>query len=245
MPATLTDSEINEFRSRLCAEAERQFAEHGVEAVSMRSLAKALGCSATTPYRYFRNKEEILAAVRASILHRVCDMLEAVGVDQPTGAVWARAHTRAFLGFAFDEPNAYRLLYDLYQPEGSKVPELVRAIARSMHVMTGYVERLIEEGQLQGDAATLGYQYFAAVHGLIGLWMTGLFKTTREELEASCRDLLRLITAGARAQFLASQEKPRAKTKAARKVVPAKAKRGTPLAATAPRPRKKTRASAA
>jgi AcrR family transcriptional regulator len=198
MPATLSDTEINEFRSRLCAEAKRQFAEHGVEAVTMRSLTKALGCSATTPYRYFRNKEEILAAVRASILHRVCDKLEAAGRDQPNGVAWARAHTKAFLDFAFHEPNAYRLLYDLYQPEGSKVPEMVRATARSSHLMTGYVERLIEEGYVQGNAATLGYHYFAAVHGLIGLHMTGLFPNTRKELDASCRELLRLITAGAR-----------------------------------------------
>ncbi len=208
MPATLTDAEINEFRSRLCAEAERQFAEHGVEAVTMRSLAKALGCSATTPYRYFQNKEEILATVRASILHRVCDKLEAVGHKQPNGVAWAKAHTKAFLDFAFKEPNAYRLLYDQYQPQGSKVPELVRAIERSTHVMTAYVQRLIDEGYVQGHAATLGYQYFAAVHGLIGLRMAGLFRITRKELDASCRELLRLITAGARAR-------PRAKAKAA------------------------------
>src|SRR5262245_35565641 len=117
MPVTLTESEIYDFRSRLCAEAERQFAEHGVEAVSMRSLTKAMGCSATTPYRYFQNKEEILAAVRASILDRVSDMLEAVGRGQRDGASWARAHRKAFVDFAFNEPEAYRLIYDLYQPE--------------------------------------------------------------------------------------------------------------------------------
>ena len=45
--------------------AERLFAEHGVEAVTMRQLAAALGVSPMTPYRYFKDKDAILAAVRA------------------------------------------------------------------------------------------------------------------------------------------------------------------------------------
>lgn len=239
MPATLTEAEIHEFRARLCAEAERQFAVHGVEAVTMRSLAKGLGCSAMTPYRYFQNKDEILAAVRASILHRVCDMLEAVGRDQPDGVSWARAHTKAFVDFACREPEAYRLLYDLYQPEGSKLPELAQALERSIRTMTGYVERLIEEGFVQGDARTLGYQYFAAVHGLIGLRMTGLFRSTRGELDASCRALLRLVTAGARARAGMRTAPPSARR-------PRRPAAAEPAASEpAPRPRKRSRSATA
>ena len=200
MPTPLSASEISDFRARLCAEAERQFAEQGVEAVSMRSLAKALGCSATTPYRYFKNKDEILAAVRAVILDRASAMLEAVGRGQSDAVSRARAHTKAFVDFAFEEPNAYRLVYDLYQPDEAQYPELVRANARSVRVMTGYVEQLIAEGYLQGDPDTLGYLYFAAVHGLIVLRMAGRRPSTREEFDSNCREILRLITRGVRAQ---------------------------------------------
>ncbi|MGH8784998.1 MAG: TetR/AcrR family transcriptional regulator [Cupriavidus necator] len=200
MPTPLSASEISDFRARLCAEAERQFAEHGVAAVSMRSLAKALGCSATTPYRYFKNKDEILAAVRAVILDRASAKLEAVGRVQTDAISRARAHTKAFVDFAFDEPNAYRLVYDLYQPDEAHYPELVRANARSVRVMTGYVEQLIAEGYLQGDPESLGYLYFAAVHGLIVLRMTGRPSCTREEFDRNCREILRLITRGVRAQ---------------------------------------------
>jgi len=52
------------------------FAEHGPEAVTMRQLAAELGCSPMTPYRYFRDKDEILAAVRASAFDRFSDALE-------------------------------------------------------------------------------------------------------------------------------------------------------------------------
>ena len=42
----------------------------------MRQLADALGCSPMTPYRYFRNKDEILAAVRTAAFDRFAAALE-------------------------------------------------------------------------------------------------------------------------------------------------------------------------
>ena len=51
MPRILSDADVADFRARLCAAAEDQFAEHGIEAVTMRQLAAALGVSPMTPYR--------------------------------------------------------------------------------------------------------------------------------------------------------------------------------------------------
>lgn len=198
MPAFLTDSEIKDFRSRLCEEAERQFVELGVAEVSMRSLAKALGCSATTPYTYFENKDEIVAEVRAAILNRVCAMLEEIAARGLGASQWAREHTRAFLEFAFKEPNAYRLIYDLDMPESEKYQSLKKANARSIQVRTAYVEKLIAEGYVQGDATTLGYLYFSAMHGLIMLRMTGRPASTPEEFNQTCQAALKLITRGAK-----------------------------------------------
>ena len=42
----------------------------------MRALAEDLGCSAMTPYRYFHDKQEILAAVRAAAFDRFADAME-------------------------------------------------------------------------------------------------------------------------------------------------------------------------
>src|SRR5581483_9000155 len=66
VPRPLTDEEVSDFRERLCAAAERLFAEQGPRAASMRQLAAKLGVSPMTPYRYFKDKDDILAAVRAS-----------------------------------------------------------------------------------------------------------------------------------------------------------------------------------
>ena len=74
----LRQHEIDRFRERLCQVATRRFAKQGYAGVSLRGLAGELGCSATTPYRYFRDKDEIFAAVRARAFARLADASEAV-----------------------------------------------------------------------------------------------------------------------------------------------------------------------
>ena len=76
MPRNLSPADIADFRERLCNAAERLFAEHGVEAVTMRQLADAIGVSPMTPYRYFKDKDAILAAARARAFDRHADALE-------------------------------------------------------------------------------------------------------------------------------------------------------------------------
>ncbi len=196
MPTPLSEEEIQDFRDRLCKEAERQFRKDGVEAVSMRSLTKALGCSATTPYRYFKNKDEILAAVRVAILNRLCERMEALRQDD--AVAWTRIHMQTFVDFAFDEPEAYRLVFDLYQPDMRDYPDLVKAEQRALRMNYGYVEKLIEDGYLEGDAEELGYMFFAELHGLIVLRMTGRPASTREEFDAKCSRYFSWITAGVR-----------------------------------------------
>src|SRR5512138_3691352 len=113
MRPSLSEAEIRTFRARLCRVAERLFAERGVEAVSMRQLAAALGCSATAAYRYFRDKEEILAAVRTAAFDRFASRLEqaarGVAGSRQRGIALGDAHLR----FIHDEPHAYRLMFEL------------------------------------------------------------------------------------------------------------------------------------
>ena len=72
----LTAEEEKQFRSRLCETALSMFADGGYATFTLRSLAARMGCSHATPYRYFANREEIFAAVRAEGFRRFADALE-------------------------------------------------------------------------------------------------------------------------------------------------------------------------
>ena len=83
MPRYLTEQDIADFRAELCKVATERFARFGYEGVTMRQLAEALGCSPKTPYRYFKDKADILATVRGQAFAKFADALEAALSDAP------------------------------------------------------------------------------------------------------------------------------------------------------------------
>lgn len=198
MPKTLSDAEIQDFRRRLLAVAERSFAEHGIDGVTVRQLAQQLGCSAMTPYRYFRDKNEILAAVTAAALDRFSQTLEAA-FDAPGNAHERSAAVRAaYLRFAFDNPGAYKLMFGLPHPEVSRFPELARAAQRAERIMTAPLEGLVAEGAIAGDPRLLGRVFWSAIHGAVSLQLAGKLDAA-PGFESVLEHLLRFIAAGANA----------------------------------------------
>src|SRR5580693_7392113 len=127
MPRVLSETEVADFRERLCEAASKLFASRGREAFTMRELAAELGVSAMTPYRYFRDKDEILAAVRARAFTRFAVSLEKGMAIPGTATEKAAAVYEGYIAFAFGEPASYRLMFDLSQPNEQDYPELVEA----------------------------------------------------------------------------------------------------------------------
>jgi AcrR family transcriptional regulator len=197
MPKNLSSAEVDAFRTRLCDAAERLFAEHGADGVSMRQLADELGCSAMTPYRYFRDKEEILAAVRAAVFDRFADAMEKAARTPGDAAAKSRAVGEAYVRFALRDPQAYRLMFDVSQPDPKRFPELVRAGTRARRTMTAHIAALVEEGLLVGDPELLGYAFWAASHGLIMLHLANKLPG-KPDFHAIRRETMRLLVQGAR-----------------------------------------------
>ena len=105
MPRYLTEQDIADFRAELCKVATERFARFGYEGVTMRQLAEALGCSPKTPYRYFKDKADILATVRAQAFAKFADALEAAVSDAPDDPVErGAAHRRGVLPLRHEEP---------------------------------------------------------------------------------------------------------------------------------------------
>lgn len=162
MPKTLSSDDIQQFREAMRRVAENAFATRGAEGVTMRELAKELGCSAMTPYRYFRDKDEILAMVRAAAFNRFAARLEAVAKQAPSTDRYALSD--AYVAFAFDEPHAYRLMFDLAQRDEA-YPELAAASQRAWQMLGAHFEKLVAAGILEGDPYLIGYAYWASLHG--------------------------------------------------------------------------------
>ncbi|SDG79768.1 TetR/AcrR family transcriptional regulator [Paraburkholderia phenazinium] len=164
MPKTLSDEDIHQFREAMRRVAENAFATRGAQGVTMRELARELGCSAMTPYRYFRDKEEILAMVRAAAFTRFAQRLEAVAQAAAPGHQGV-ALSEAYVTFALDEPHAYRLMFDLEQPDENAHPDLTTASHRAWRTLGEHFEPLVAAGRMEGDPSLIAYAYWAALHG--------------------------------------------------------------------------------
>lgn len=178
MPRVLSSEDVEAFRQRLCQAAEQLFAERGIEAVTMRELAQALGVSPMTPYRYFKDKDAILAAVRAAAFGRFAARLEAA-IAQPGDPLnRSRNAGQAYIDFALSEPQAYRLMFDLSQPTEGDYPELQSAIVRARRTMTVHIEAMIQADLLEGDAELIGHMFWSVLHGMLMLQITGKLAPT-------------------------------------------------------------------
>ena len=198
MPAVLSEKQLTEFREKICVIASQQFAELGAEKVSMRSIAKALGYSATALYSYFENKDAILMATRARAYLRLAGRLEEA--MQNNDDLWAvsRAIGDAYIQFARDEPAAYQLIFAFQQPHQSPSPELTIAENRANYFLVEYVRSMVKAGLLEGDPVRLAHVYWAGMHGLIQLEMVGKFSMEGANFEDLRHEMMRLITRGAR-----------------------------------------------
>jgi len=173
MPRYLTDQDIADFRSELCKVATERFARHGYEGVTMRQLAEALGCSPKTPYRYFKDKADILATVRAQAFTRFADTLEKAATAAPPSERGRRT-SEAYLAFALKNPHAYRIMFDIDAPLDEKHPELGPAAERAARYITRGAEQLAESGAIDADPKLFGWSMWAALHGVVMLHQSGM-----------------------------------------------------------------------
>lgn len=196
MRKKLSEEQVAAFRSAFIAAAEKLFEKQGVSGVTMRQIASAVGYSQTAAYSYFKNKDEILAAVRSAVLDRFSERLENAYSKRKSARANARAVGQAYLQFAVDEPAAYGLIFSTDQPDAMSYPAFTAALRRARASMTRYVQDLIDEGLLTGDATEIGEVFWSAAHGVVTLHLSGIISglAARDQLH---RRMMRLLARGA------------------------------------------------
>jgi AcrR family transcriptional regulator len=174
LPRHRSTTEAAEFRDQLCEAATRLFARHGADGFTMRLLAAEVGCATMTSYRYFKDKDDLLAAVRARAYDRFSLALESAAQAPGDSRAKSAAIGEAYVAFALANREAYRLMFEMSPPDHARFPDLARAAARANGNMTGYVRAMIDDGVLRGDPDLIGRMFWAAIHGVVQLELNGV-----------------------------------------------------------------------
>ena len=143
--------------------------EDGLDAMSLRAIARRAGVSQAAPYSHFKNRDEILAGVAQLGFERLSrDLRRAERGGRNTGDS-LKAQGVAYIRFAAKNPDLYRLMFSSEARNSNGVEGLAETAADSYGVISGSVARQL--GDTEADAGTLAA--WALVHGIADLVRRG------------------------------------------------------------------------
>lgn len=167
MPTTAYHRE--NLRETLLELAERTVRRSGIEALSLRQLARDAGVSHAAPARHFRDKRALLDALALDGFERLNRaMTDAAATSGPFDARFLAIAT-AYVSFAVDNAELLGLMYTV-KHEADASDALVETGRASMRATVELVAEAQTAGEVQpGDPERLAFVIFASVHGVAAL----------------------------------------------------------------------------
>lgn len=160
-----------DLRSALLAAAEADLAENGIEAFSLRQVARRAGVSHAAPAHHFGDANGLLTALATEGYRQ---FLAAQAKREAEAAPDARAQLVAaglgYIDFATTRPALFRLLFGSSRPDHSD-PDLARASGAAYLHLVDQVHAA--GGRSVADEAII----WALAHGLADLLAAGRMKT--------------------------------------------------------------------
>ncbi|MEM0927985.1 MAG: TetR/AcrR family transcriptional regulator [Pseudomonadota bacterium] len=107
----LSEAEMAATRLAITQCAQRLFEEEGYHAVSMRRLAKEVGCTVMTLYRYFDRKIDILRALWGNVFGILFDKLDQIAAMTDDPVERLNAISLGYLQYWLDNRETYFLVF--------------------------------------------------------------------------------------------------------------------------------------
>ena len=101
-------------RESVVAAARAQIQEHGLESLSLRRIASALGVTAPALYAYVTDKRDLLRAVAETAFADLLERFEAIAVEDPIERM--RQLSRAYVDYSVANPELFRTMF-LFPPD--------------------------------------------------------------------------------------------------------------------------------
>lgn len=143
-------------------------AEGGLDALSMRAVARRVGVSATAIYHYFENKQALVDRVVLSGFRRFLQYLEeaAETADAPHDRLHALG--RAYLRFATENRQYFKVMFTIHPEDPRTIEDLPGG--GGYELLRSTVEQAMETGHIRReDPDLVAFYLWAHVHGLATL----------------------------------------------------------------------------
>jgi AcrR family transcriptional regulator len=138
------------------------------KAVSIRSVAQRVGVTPPSIYLHFADKDALLDAVCARYFAKLDQEMQRATVGQPSSVEVLRAQGLAYVRFATQTPELYRIATMGEWRSGSDVDAALASSA--FKHMRAAVQALMDEGSFPpDDVTTVALELWSAAHGVASL----------------------------------------------------------------------------
>ncbi len=117
------EREKEQLRRKILDTARQMFANEGYDAVSMRRIAQKIEYSPTAIYLHFKDKESLFSELCNADFRRLAKAFASM-TEVKDAVERLRKIGHAYIGFALEYPNHYRLMFMTPHPEEHKPEEL-------------------------------------------------------------------------------------------------------------------------
>lgn len=163
-------------------------AEKGPLGATFAEAARRAGVSPAAPYRHFRDRDQLLAAVAAAGFERFADALKAGWNEgRPTPPEAFERMGRAYLAFAREHPADYIAMFEAGIPQDAD-PELAQASQRAFAVLREAAEGLVATLPGRPPALMVALHIWSLAHGVATLF--GRADGSRRKLPMPPEELL-------------------------------------------------------
>lgn len=121
----MTEDERRAFRDRVADHALAMYLRDGMDALSIRSLSRTVGCSPATIYAHFAGKGDILRCLWGHVLDEMSARIAAAADGAADGAQ-LRPAAIAFVRFWIEHPEKFRLVFMAEGVDRADVAQFVR-----------------------------------------------------------------------------------------------------------------------
>jgi AcrR family transcriptional regulator len=170
MPRKKTqDTAPLELREACIVAAQDAIAEHGIENLSLRDVARRLGVSHQAPYKHYPSRDHLLAEVMRRCFQRFAAHLDArPRFDHPEEDLESLG--QQYLRYAQDRPLEYRLMFSTTWPESAGQAELARDAVHTFDILRAVLRRLHGDTAAMQERVELDALYiWSTMHGLAGV----------------------------------------------------------------------------
>ncbi|CAM3346814.1 TetR/AcrR family transcriptional regulator [Thalassospira profundimaris] len=165
-------------RNVLLQQAENILTDEGPAGLSLRRLARLTGVSEAAPYRHFDGKDGILAAVAIAAFERFAEQLESAAESPPNHEERIMALGAAYVQFAVENPQHFRLIFGRERPPLDQYPELRDAADNAFDVLQRAVTSVDRKAEMTLAEAASAYNRALAAwsraHGIAMLVIDGM-----------------------------------------------------------------------